>query len=322
MDNELMAKDLLVRKPVKSDKEIIKKIEDAPSIPSGYVAVKLSSMGKLGFPAIVHVRDYRFDEALMMAEMNDTNTAEVLRQIINSVIFEDVDIGKAHRQDLMEIMITIYGTWYYPTIESMRYYVNPDLEGEKLNAKGNISIATIPVNNIKTTPLSEKVSIPIMIKKKDFEVGLVLSRIENEIIATKFVEEKYARQDQEKNELKKKIESKDYTTAEFTEYHKYLSEKGKDYLRIMQSLLIDSLNGKKLETLEEKVEAVNLVPINVWGIYNKTLNDKFNFGVNPEVEFECSITKKPITRRFQFREMYFIPTLVNPDDSGFDVSFS
>ena len=320
--NDLKAEDLLVRKGVKKDVEIIKKVENAPVIPSGYITVKLSSLGKLGFPAIVHVRDYKFDEALLMAEMNENNTSEVLSQILNNVIFEDVDIKKAHRQDVLEILLNIYVTWYSPTIESMRYYINPDLEGEKLTAKENISVATIPICNIKTTPISDDVKVPFTIKRKDFEAGFVLAKLENEITAIKFVEEKYAKQDQENQELKKKIESKNYTTAEFSEYHKYVSNKGKDFLKVMQSMLIDSLNGKKLETLEEKMEAVDEIPLNMWTVYNNTLKSKFNFGVNPEVEFECSVTHKPITRRFQFREIYFIPTMVNSDDSGFDVSFS
>ena len=112
-----------------------------------------------------------------------------------------------------------------------------------------------------------------------------MAKLENEITAIKFVEEKYAKQDQENQELKKKIESKNYTTAEFSEYHNMYLIREKDFLKVMQSMLIDSLNGKKLETLEEKMEAVDEIPLNMWTVYNNTLKSKFDFGVNSEVEF-------------------------------------
>lgn len=324
MEKELTAKDLRVveDKKVVSEKVIADKAENAKSVPSGYIKVKLSSLGKLGLPEVVHVRDYRFEEALMLAEMTDDNYVEVLIQVMNSVIFEDIDIGKGHRQDLLEIMLSIYGTWYSPTLDSFRYYVNTDLEGEELESQDNISVATLYINSIKTDPIDSSVKLPIVISKKDIQVGFLLPRLENEVISARFVEEKYAQQDQQMAGLKKMIDQGgSYTVEDFKAYHQFVSDKGKDSLRVSQAQLLDSFNGKKLNTLAEKLEALDQIPLSVWRAYNSVVSKKMSFGVRPEVEFVCSINHTPITRSFQFREFLFVPAMDDDDDTGFDLSF-
>lgn len=317
--DKLKAEDLLVRNKTK-DQEIVKKVEEAPSIPANYIPVKLSSVGKLGFPAVVHVRDYQFEEALQMAEFTTENITEVIIEILNSVIFEDVDIGEAHRQDVLEILLHIYGTWYSPKLETNKYYVNLDLEGEEREDKSNISVATIPINAIKTTPLPKDSKLPITFKKGDFEVKLILPKVRNEVIASKFVEEKYAEEENELGEIIKRVKSGKYTQKEFSQYQAHLNRKGKDYLRIMQALIIGAFNGKNLDTLEEKIQVLPEIPLSVWSSYRKAVEEHFHFGIEPEVEFMCSINHKPITRRFQFRPFHFIPSLEQRDGSGFDVS--
>ncbi len=321
MEKENLKANDLFAKDTEKDAEILKKAEKAPMIPSGYIPVKLSSLGKLGFPSIVHVRDYHFDEAIQMGEITEENVTEVLVNIVNSVIYEDVDIKKAHRQDLLEILITIYGTWYSPTLENFKYYVNLDLPKEEKEKKENISVATIPISNINTTPLNEKAKIPIKLSKKDFEVGLILPKVENEIIASKFLEEKYAEEENKLQNIIKKSKEDRANPQERKQYEEFLNRKGKDFLKIAQALLIDSFNGKKLENVKDKLNAINEIPLNVWAVYNREIKEKFHFGVEQEVTFQCSVIQKEIIRRFQFREIHFLPSLVEKDDSGFTISF-
>lgn len=328
MEKELTAKDLLVRDElpkeeevkVEKDLEIADKVEKAPAIPAGYIPVKLSSLGKLGFPAVVHVRDYVFEEAIKMAEISEENVTDTLIEILNGVILEDADVRKAHKQDVLEILLTIYGTWYSPTLENFRYYINLDLPEDQKEMQENISVATIPINSLKTVPLTEDAKLPIKIARGDFEVGLVLPKIENELIATKFITEKYATEENEINEIIKKVRAETATAEEKEIYDELQKRKGRDFLRVAQAMLIDSLNGKKLESVADKLGAVNSVPLNAWAIYNNELKKSFSFGIDQDVTFTCSVTHKPITRRFHFREVHFLPSLVQEDHSGFSVS--
>lgn len=326
MEKELKANDLFAREEVKKtslkkEMEIADRVEKAPSVPSEYITVKLSSGGKLGFPAIVHARDYTFDEAIKMAEISEENVTDSLVEIVNNIIFEDVDVRNAHRQDILEILLSVYGTWYSPTIESFRYYVNPDLPEDERDKKENISVATIPINAIKTIPLADSIKTPIRIAKGDFTIDLILPRVGNEIIASKFLEEKYAEEENKMNEIIKKARAEKATTEEQEIYDELQKRKGRDFLRVAQSLLIESYNGRKLETVGEKLEVVSKVPLNVWAIFNNELKNNFNFGIDSEVEFVCSVTHKPIKRRFHFREINFLPSMVQEDHSGFSVSF-
>ena len=320
-EKDLNAKDIFFKKEdSKNEMEIADNAEKATSGPPEYITVKLSSLGKLGFPAIVHVRDYTFEEAIKMAEISEDNVTEVLIDILNSVIFEEVDVRVAHRQDILEILLSIYGTWYSATIDTFKYFINLDLPDDKKELNENISVATIPIRSIKTRALVKEVNLPIKIAKKGFEVGLVLPRVENEIIASKFIEEKYFEEENKLSDIIRKIKLETATVEEQEIYEDLQKRKGRDFLRIAQSLLIDSLNGKKLETAGEKLEAMHQIPLNVWAIYNSELKKSFSFGVDEEVEFTCSVTHEPIKRRFRFREVHFLPSLVQEDHSGFSVS--
>lgn len=323
-NEEMRAEDILVKSPIKDklkEREIALEAEREKMIPSGYIPVKLSSLGKLGLPEIVHVRDYTYEEALKMVELQDDKVSEGLINILNGIVFEDIDMGKAHVKDITEILLSVYGTWYSSVLETFRYYVNIDLKGEEREAKENISVATIPINSIKTVPIKDNVSLPINIGKGDFSVKLVLPRIENDVIAWKFAVKKHVRRENELSEIIKNVKKKKATDEEMKEYEEFISNRGKDFMRAMQAQLIHSLNGKELDTFAEKLEALSEIPLSVWTTYNQVVKENFSFGVQEEVDFVCSVTHETITRSFHFRPLHFIPVLDKKNDSRFEVSF-
>lgn len=323
-NEEMRAEDILVRDPIlekRKEKELALEVEKEKNVPAGYIPVKLSSLGKLGLPPIVHVRDYSYDEALKMVELQDDKVSEGLISILNGIIFEDIDMGKAHVKDITEILLTVYGTWYSPVLETFKYYVNPDLVGEEKEAKENISVATIPINNIKTTPIKEGVSLPINIEKDGLSVRLILPRVENEVLAWKFAVKKHVDKENEISEVIKHVKKEEASDEETRIYSEFISERGKDFMRAMQAQLIYSVNGKKLETFAEKLEALFEIPLSVWSIYNQVISEHFSFGVQNEVDFVCSVTHETITRSFNFRPLHFLPILDKKNNSGYNISF-
>lgn len=322
--SDMKASDVLAKDPIaekKKDLELAKKVEQEKTVPSGYIEVKLSSLGKLGLPPVVHVRDYTYEEALQMVEMQEEKITEGMIGILNNVVFEDIDMGKAHIEDATEILLSIYGTWYAPTLEVFKYYVNEDLEGEEKEAKENISVATIPINNIKTIPLDKKISTPITLKKEGFEVQLIPPRIENDMIAWRFAVQKYLGRENEIADIIKKVKKEIASSEELEIYEEFTHARGKDFMRALQSLLIYSFNGRVLEGFAEKLEVLQEIPLSVWKTYNKIMKEHFNFGVQKEVSFCCSVTQKEITRSFRFRPHHFLPVLDQEDNSGLEVSF-
>lgn len=300
--------------------EEIKKAE-TERIPAEYIPVKLSSVGKLNAPSVIHVRDYTFQEALSLSEISEENETEVIIGILNSVIFEDFDAGILHKNDVLEILMTIQGTWYSKKLEDMPYYINPDLDYTEINKLTNIGKVDIPFSLLKTYPLKEEVKLPITIKYLDKEVKFVLPKVENEVIATKLVSSKYAQEENELSEIKKKIDQKTQSYEEMKIYEKFLRNKTEDFLKINQALTIDSYNGKKLETLEEKLEIIPKLSLSLLKKYTDTIETHFKFGIDPTITFFSDEIKDNVTRRFDFRALHFLSSMEQTDNTGFDVSF-
>lgn len=290
-------------------------------VPAEYIPVKLSSVGKLGVPSIIHVKDYSFDEIISFAEMEDENETEVIIQILNGIIYEDFDAGELHRNDVTEILMTIQGTWYSPRLEDMAYYLKEDLPSAKRETLENLGRATLYFHQISTKPLSEEIKMPITIKYRNEEVQFILPKIGNELIASKLVNTKYSQRQNELAEIKSKVEKKTQTIEEMGIYEQFLKEKTRDFIKISQALLLVGYNGKKLESLEEKLEILPKLSIPLLRKYTELIETDFNFGIQPEVTFESEELKETITRRFDFRPYHFLSTVEQKDDTGFDISY-
>lgn len=311
---------LLTSKDLYFTEEEIKEAEEI-LIPSGYIQVKLSSVGKLGVPKIVHVRDYSFEEALKLAEVDEFNETDVIIQVLNDIILEDFDAGELHKQDVLEILMTILGTWYSPKLEDMPYYLNDDLPPSVLNERENIGRTTLYFNQINTKALSKEVALPITIKYKEQEVKFSLPKVKNEVIASKLVNSKYAQEENELAEIKRKIDLNTNTFEEMRIYESYLGRRTTDFLKINQALLIEGYNGEVLKELSDKLEVLPKLNLHLLKKYTDVIQEHFQFGILPEVTFESEELKETITRRFDFRALHFLSTMESADDSGFDVSF-
>lgn len=313
---------------LKASSLYVKKTKDSPQktaaasrvlIPAGYVQVKLSSMGMLGLPAVIHVRDYTFEEALRFSSITEQNQAEVLISIVKAVTYEEIQSELIHVQDMMEIFLTILGTWYSPNLETYRYYIDLDLPKEERDKPGNISVAVIPINSIKTTPLKHK--LPITISDKATTVSFGVQTLWNEIVASVYLEEKYALEAQELAVAKQHVLKDTATAEEMKQYSEYLSHRGADYFRVTQAQLILAVNGTPLETLDEQIAAMSEVSLSIWKQYRATVESAMRFGIDPEVTFDCTVNHTQITRRFRFRYTDFLPPMDPVDSGNLTVSF-
>ena len=283
-----------------------------------YVAVKLSSVGKLGLPAVVHVRDYSYSDALMLATAStNVEIVEAITKVIDSITQEDLELDRLTTQDVMEILMTVQGTWYSPIME-FPYYIDETLTGDDLTKKENISKATIKINSIKTVPFPETERVPFEVKdsSRGFSAMVDIPRFYNEVIVNKYIEKKYAELDNRMESVNQKIKNGTNTLEEFQQYMDYREAKTTDMIKALQALQILSVNGKELNTLGEKIQALDEFPLRAWTAVTSHIQKNLNFGVQPEVTFQCEITGKMLTRRFPFRVMDFLPTLESLNNAG------
>lgn len=287
-----------------------------------YVSVKLSSMGKLGFPAVVHVRDYSYSDALKLASA--TTTTEVVKaitEVIASVVQEDdIDLSKLTSQDVLEILMTIQGTWYSPTVE-FPYYIDEELPKEKREDKANISKAVISINSIQTKPFPEGKTVPMTVNvDKSFTATVDIPRFYDEVIVSQYIENKYAEQDNRMENLSKKIRENTNSIEEYRKYMAYRESRTSDLIKATQAIQILSVNGKELKTLEERIQAMEEFPLRAWRAVTSYIQEDLEFGVNSVVTFNCTVTGKRITRRFPFRVVDFLPTVESLDNAGSGIS--
>ena len=286
-----------------------------------YVPVKLSSMGKLGLPAVIHVKDYSYLDAFKLASANTTlEMIRALVEVMDNIIEEDISLDRLTSQDVMEVLMTIQGTWYSPTIE-YPYYIDETLPEDKIDNKENISKATIRINSIKTKPLSGDKRVPFTVAiGKEFSAEIDIPRFYDDVIVNQFIEQKYASRDNEMQGIQEKIQSHKETPQEREVYYKYSEERRLDTLKATQAIQILSLNGKPLNTLSERIKALEEFPLKAWRKVSSYIQNELSFGIQSEVAFRCTVTGNMITRRFPFRVLDFIPTMESVDASGDSVS--
>lgn len=313
MEKELKAEDLF-------DKKIEIKNEQLVD-PEYEVTVKLSSVGKLGLPAVLHVRDYSFDDTLIFAKANSENESAIVLELIKNIVYEDIDISKVTKQDVLEILMAVQGTFYSGVIDGKQYFIDETLTGEALTAKENISTATININDIKTLPLDKEVTVPINISNNKFAVLFDYPRLIHDVKAKEYIEEKFAARENELSTLIQKVRQGIASDAETAQVKQFNFDKNTEYMRVLTALQILSFNGKEVNSIEDKLELMHKLPVSVFTLLTKIFSLRFNFGVQDEVTFIDNETEKPITRRFDFRYIDFIPALEQGNESGFNVSF-
>lgn len=307
MERELKAEDLFVK--------------NKPEVAAEYeVVVKLSSVGRLGLPAVLHVRDYTFDDTMLFAKANSSNETTIVLELLKNLVCEDIDISKITRQDALEILMAIQGTFYSGYVER-EYIVDDTLTGEALTAKENRSKVSIPVNSIRTVPVDKGVTVPIRIANDKFEALFDYPRLIHDKIAKEYVENKFAERDNEFADLFSHKAAGIASPEELKKLADYDEEKGTEYMRALTALQIISLNGKEPKNLDDQLVMLHKMPMVVLSLLATILNSRFNFGIQDEVTFTCEVTGNQITRRFNFRYSDFIPSMEPGNVSGFDVSF-
>ena len=311
-----------------------KKVEDSKQIPMGFVPVTFSTKDKLG-PEVLHFRNYSMEELYELASATEDSISEILvNRILKAMCFEKYDLTQLHPDLISEIMMTIYANFWGSKIRKP-FYKNLDLDD--VDEEDNIGYYDVDIKTLKLKNLDDKVKVPFTIidditQKK---IKFILPKIKHGFITEKFIKEKYREQESEFYVLSKKIESRQklldkklfeeaskvkITQEEEEKFERFNKDKLSDYLKITQSQLLYSVDGKILETIEDKVNAFeNDVDTTTWKRFGETVEKYFEFGFPKELEFKLG--DEIVTRRFSFRLTDFVPSMDEKRDTGYTVSF-
>lgn len=303
--------------------------------PADYLKVKLSTLGKLNAPGVVHVRDYSGKDAMSLSLMNEDNMLSIILDVANSIIYEGIDANYLHEEELQEIMLHVYYNFWGSLITDYPYpYTEEELEQIKPERKENILAGRetpsidIPIANIETHTIDESFKEPFTLTDKSGKkVTFTLSRLGHIKKAYEYVENKYLKEEQEYGPIKELISREGIDEAmkkvsydRIKEYNKYLENRAVDFATVQQAQTIVKVGSKTFDTLEQKVNAYYDIGLHMWRNYSNFV-ENLDFGVNSEVEVTSPLTGDNVIRRFQFRFLDFIPSMEPPDSTGYSVSY-
>ena len=309
-------------------------------VPVNYIPIKLSSLGKLSVPKIIHVRNYSGEETLKLSTMNEDNSLQILIEVIQSLIFEDIDVGMMNENEVEELMLNIYVNWWNTQLDYPYEYDEEELkkidkERVKLIKSGNeIPKVQINISNIQTIPIMSEFKEPIVIGHEGINYYFRLSRVKDMIEAKDFVMDKYLEQENKFSKIKKDLEynaqieddnfiikSKSINPKELREYHAYLNQRALDFEKVAQMGKVIKFNNIEIKNYEDRINYYKDIPSDIWVKLNEVIDKSIQFGVNPEMSVKSPLTGEEVIRRFQFQVLDFIPAMELSDSSKYTVVF-
>ena len=331
MNNDLKQNDIIVKKS-KVAKIAEEEINSEKNIPIGFFPVKFCTKDIFG-PSILHFRNYSLAELLEIASTSDDNKAYTVVKTLKNMCFENYDCTKLSVENIKEIMLTLYLNFWGTKLISRPYYKDDTLEN--LDNKDNVAYVDIPIKDIHIIDIPDNFKSHFTIILGKEKVKFCLPVIEHSFIAEKFVKNFYVEDEQKFREIKTKLQfiekleldnkfeeaSKvSINSSEKEDYDNFVKNRELLYLKVMQSELIESINDKPIDTLEEKLKAFDngLVSIDFWTAYNETVENN-KFGVDDSYTFK--VDGKQITRRFSFRLVDLLPAVDKGRTPKYTVQF-
>ena len=305
--------------------------------PPEYVEISLSSCGKLGLPAKLHVRDYLASDVLKLASITDETVVDVLLGILSNMIYEKIDVYKMHEKDMEEILVNIHLRFWGAVVENYPY--EPLVEDyEKMTAYQKAVLAAgkdpfvtdVNLSKLKTIPIAEQFKGMFTIKdpEKKINVTFTLPRVGNALLIKKFGETKFSTYEEKFSVVKMLIrqqqegENVQIDPRLYQEYIDFCGERDEFYLMLSQALLIEAFDGVPCKTIAEKIEAYKKISLQTWVKYNEVHEELGKFGIDPMIEIPDPTEEgKTVTRKCRFQLVDLIPSYRLPYANGFVVEY-
>ena len=101
-------------------------VQNTQTVPPGYVAINLSTKGKLGAPKEFHIRNFKMKDIMALSLTEQGDLPERVVQVLNDMILEDVDVSNWHEKEVEETLVYVYMTFFEPTIKNVPFVVTDE----------------------------------------------------------------------------------------------------------------------------------------------------------------------------------------------------
>lgn len=111
--------------------EVLSQIEKVASVetnvPPGYQRIVMSTMGKYGAPAVLHIRNFSVEEALELGSIAQEEIPIKVTNLLQRIILEkDVDIKKFYDPEVSELCIHFHEAFYSSSLKDLDYTIDED----------------------------------------------------------------------------------------------------------------------------------------------------------------------------------------------------
>lgn len=307
-------------------------------IPVGYIEVKLSTKGKVGAPEKIHIRNFKVKDIIALSLSSDADIPARLVKILNEMILEDVDVAQWHENEIVELMLYLFATFYKEHLTDVAFpLTDADLEIIRNQENGEETIKDIKskkytpltdihiLQDVDTYELKENFTSKITItnKKTGFHITFDYIKYGDQLIIKKWLEDFFRNEERRFRKIKDQITYNNNILNRLREspedlnklisidpeeeeaYNDFTTRKLQTLAEVVRLISVVDYNGQDVSklSLSEKYELMSEDPRIDYGLVTKLTQrqQKMPFGVKPEVRMKNPITGEVCSRPYSFR---------------------
>lgn len=333
--------------------ESLVEIENKQMVPAGYAKVDLSTKGKVGAPALFHIRNFQASEVMSLSLTEDRALPARILNLLSNMIFEKVDVRKFHEMEIIETLLQLYAAFYSPIMRDIPFPFNEDdIDSLKKDPDGESLIQDLKegrwkptvdidiIKDVETYDLNSrfKSTATILDKTNGFSLGFRLPYFGDVLTVQEWLHATFGEREKQLASLASKSDARESMLQSLlkgdpinTDAIPYLSPEEENLLNDFRiekaTAVIDMIraehlmifDGKDVSNLplSEKIKLIKDPRVN-----NKIASkleehfQKLQFGIKPTVRMLNPITGEMCDRRFSFRlDTILQATQVSGDDN-------
>src|SRR5574344_957288 len=77
--------------------------------PAGYIPIRLSTLGRVGAPALFHIRNFSTRDLMKISLTDEEDVPAQVLELLKDLIWEeDVDVETFHEEEIIETLVLLY----------------------------------------------------------------------------------------------------------------------------------------------------------------------------------------------------------------------
>ena len=329
----------------------VKSAKNRDEVPPGYIEIALSTKGRVGAPAIVHVRNFTVGELVELSLTNETDLPRRLISALNNAIYEETDVADWHESEIEELLIYIYSEFYKSTLEAVEFpllsedyeFVKNGPDGEQryvdLKERKWIPRTTIKLlRDVDPYEISDNYSPEITItnKKTGFYVTFSYIKYGDRLLVKNWLDKFYREEEKQfatlienlryNSTVTDPLKKKPIDPEDEEAYNDFITKKLRTLTEVSRLVSVVNYNGQDVSKMDidEKYRLLSKDARIDYGMIAKLAarQDKQPFGLKPFIHMVNPLTNEPCTRRFSFRISSILQAMQLSGSDEYDDGFN